>query len=81
MRNSPAPDGVDRAELRELVRRGLVVEQDGIHFAATAIDLAARALAVMLPEQPEGVTVAEVRNATKDEMQHGHVHGPGGHHH
>ncbi len=27
------------------------------------------------------ITVAEVRAATKDEMKHGHVHGPGGHHH
>jgi len=27
------------------------------------------------------VTVREVREATADEMTHGHVHGPGGHHH
>lgn len=27
------------------------------------------------------VEVLEVRNATTDEMEHGHVHGPGGHHH
>ena len=27
------------------------------------------------------VEVMEVRNATADEIQHGHVHGPGGHHH
>lgn len=27
------------------------------------------------------IKVAEVRDATKDEMTHGHVHGPGGHHH
>jgi FKBP-type peptidyl-prolyl cis-trans isomerase SlyD len=27
------------------------------------------------------VTVADVRAATKDELAHGHVHGPGGHHH
>ena len=26
-------------------------------------------------------TVAEVRLATKEELAHGHVHGPGGHHH
>jgi len=25
--------------------------------------------------------VVEVRNATKEELAHGHVHGPGGHHH
>jgi len=27
------------------------------------------------------ITVAEVRAASKDELAHGHVHGPGGHHH
>jgi FKBP-type peptidyl-prolyl cis-trans isomerase SlyD len=27
------------------------------------------------------VEVMEVRNATDEEIQHGHVHGPGGHHH
>lgn len=27
------------------------------------------------------VEVMEVRNATEEEVQHGHVHGPGGHHH
>jgi FKBP-type peptidyl-prolyl cis-trans isomerase SlyD len=27
------------------------------------------------------VEVMEVRNATPEELEHGHVHGPGGHHH
>ncbi len=27
------------------------------------------------------VTVKEIREATAEEMAHGHVHGPGGHHH
>lgn len=27
------------------------------------------------------VTVADVREATQEEIDHGHVHGPGGHHH
>jgi len=27
------------------------------------------------------VEVMEVRNATAEELEHGHVHGPGGHHH
>lgn len=27
------------------------------------------------------IEVAEVRQATKDELEHGHAHGPGGHHH
>lgn len=27
------------------------------------------------------VTIVEVRDATEEELEHGHVHGPGGHHH
>ncbi|MDA0745819.1 MAG: peptidylprolyl isomerase [bacterium] len=27
------------------------------------------------------VTIVEVRDATGEELEHGHVHGPGGHHH
>ncbi|WP_420464839.1 FKBP-type peptidyl-prolyl cis-trans isomerase [Panacagrimonas sp.] len=27
------------------------------------------------------VEIAEVREASEEELQHGHVHGPGGHHH
>ncbi len=27
------------------------------------------------------VEVVEIRDASKEEIQHGHVHGPGGHHH
>jgi selenocysteine-specific elongation factor len=54
--------GVDRLELRELVRRSLLVEQDGIHFAPSAIDEAARTVAELLADRPEGVTVSEVRD-------------------
>jgi selenocysteine-specific elongation factor len=57
----PPPEGVDRSELRELVRRGLVAEEDGIFFAASSVDQAARVIAEMLASQPDGVTVAEVR--------------------
>jgi len=58
----PAPDGVDRGELAELVRRGLVIAVDGVWFAPTAVDAAARAVAVLLAAHPEGVTVAAVRD-------------------
>ena len=27
------------------------------------------------------VIVMEIRDATAEELEHGHVHGPGGHHH
>jgi selenocysteine-specific elongation factor len=58
---SPVEFGVDPGELRELVRRGLVVEQDGVWFAPAAIDDAARSVASMLDASPEGIAVADVR--------------------
>ena len=59
----PPPEGVDRDELRELARRGLVVQQDGVWFSPAALDQAARLVAALLAEFPEGVTVAQVRDA------------------
>ena len=59
----PAPDGVDRTELRELVRRGLVVERDGCFFAPRAVAQAVEVVAKLLAERPEGVTASEVREA------------------
>jgi selenocysteine-specific elongation factor len=58
----PDPTGVDRAELRELVRRKLIVERDGIFFHPSAIDLAAAGAAALLGEHPEGFTVADLRD-------------------
>ena len=60
---TPPPTGVDRTELRELVRRGLVVEEAGIHFAPAAIDQAADVIAALLDEHPDGVTVGQIREA------------------
>ncbi|HZQ85969.1 MAG TPA: selenocysteine-specific translation elongation factor [Acidimicrobiales bacterium] len=65
-----APEGVDRAELRELVRRGYVVERDGTYFAASAVDEAARTVARLLDRQPDGVTVADVRDALGTSRKH-----------
>jgi selenocysteine-specific elongation factor len=59
----PPADGVDRDELRELVRRGAVVERDGVWFARSAVEAATLAVAALLAERPDGVTVAEVRDA------------------
>jgi selenocysteine-specific elongation factor len=59
----PAPETVDRGELRELVRRGLVVERDGLWFAADAIDQAARVAATLLAGHPDGITVSQLREA------------------
>ncbi|MGI9022629.1 MAG: selenocysteine-specific translation elongation factor [Acidimicrobiales bacterium] len=59
----PDPDGVDRAELRELVRREMVIERDGLYFAPAAVAAAARRIASVLAEHPEGFTVAQARDA------------------
>jgi selenocysteine-specific elongation factor len=59
----PPPTDVDRGELRELVRRGHVVVQDGVHFGSPAIEAAAEVVARLLAGQPEGVTVADIRDA------------------
>jgi len=61
--NPPGVEGVDRAEVRELVRRGTVIEQDGVFFAASAIDQAAHIMAGLLASNPDGFTVAEARDA------------------
>lgn len=58
----PAPVGIDRGELRELVRRGAIVEVDGVYFGAIAVKTAAEIVAELLSDQPEGITVAEVRD-------------------
>ena len=59
----PAPSGVSKDELRLLVRQGRLVESGGIHFGADAVAEAARVVARLLADQPEGVTVAEARDA------------------
>ncbi len=66
----PDPVGVDRAELSELVRRGMVVERDGCYFAPAAVDLAARRLAALLADHPEGFTVAQARDALGTTRKH-----------
>ena len=66
----PAPDGVDRAELRELVRREMVVEVEGIFFAASALQAAAELAARLLAESPEGFTVSTFREAAGNTRRH-----------
>ena len=59
----PDLDDADPAEIRELVRRGALVQEGGVVFAASAIDEAARVVARLLADQPDGITVAEARDA------------------
>lgn len=66
----PGVDGVDRATLRLLIQRGHVVERDGVHFAATAIDAAARVAAQLLTTRPDGFTMAEFRDAIAATRKH-----------
>ncbi|MBV8981808.1 MAG: selenocysteine-specific translation elongation factor [Acidimicrobiia bacterium] len=66
----PEPEGVDRSELRELVRRGLVVERDGCYFAPSAVEGAARRVAELLAADPAGVTVGQVRDALGTTRKH-----------
>lgn len=68
--NPPPPDGVPRDELRALAQRGLVTERDGHWFSAAAVDAAAQRIAAMLAVQPDGVTVAEVRDALDTTRKH-----------
>lgn len=59
----PSADRYDRGEVRELVRRGLVVQSEGLHFSTNAIDAAAQTLAALLERNPDGVTVSDMRGA------------------
>ncbi len=58
----PDPTGVDKAQLRELLRRKLIVERDGVYFHPATIDRVAEAAARMLHTDPDGFTVAQLRN-------------------
>jgi selenocysteine-specific elongation factor len=59
----PDAAGVQRGELRELVRRGLVVERDGVCFHPSAIDAAAVVAARLLAGDAGGFTVSQFREA------------------
>ena len=59
----PEPQGVDPKQIRELVRRKLLVEREGLYFHPTAIDTAAFAAARLLAATPDGFTVSEFREA------------------
>jgi selenocysteine-specific elongation factor len=66
----PPPEGASRAELRELARRGVLVERDGQWFHASAVDAASRAAARLLAADPCGFTVAAFRDACATTRKH-----------
>ncbi len=59
----PAGDQYDRTELRELTRRGTIVELDGIHYSPNAAAQASQTAALLLRDNPEGFTVSEFKDA------------------
>jgi selenocysteine-specific elongation factor len=58
----PPPTGVPRNDLRRLVRSGLVVETNGLWFAASAVEDAASRISALLQQNPDGVRVSDVRD-------------------
>ena len=58
------PPDADRAAVRELIRRGTLVERDQIVFHVDAIDEAARVAASLLADDETGFTVAQFRDRT-----------------
>jgi selenocysteine-specific elongation factor len=58
----PEPAGVPRAEVAALVRRGAVVDVDGVYFAAEAIDDVVSRVAAALASEPAGITLATLRD-------------------
>ncbi len=66
----PDPTGVDKAQLRELVRRGLVAEREGLYFHPQAVAAAGRAAAQLLQAHPDGFTVSQFREALGNTRKH-----------
>lgn len=58
----PTAGDHNRNEIRELVRRKLIVETEGIFFSAKAVQDAATDIATLLANQPNGFTVSDARD-------------------
>ncbi len=66
----PAPEGIERAALRELVRRGVLVERDGLWWHASAVEDAGVVAARLLRDRPDGFTVGDFREAAGITRKH-----------
>ncbi|MCY3663141.1 MAG: selenocysteine-specific translation elongation factor [bacterium] len=60
---APGVPAVAPEELREMLRRGLVLSLDGVIFPAAAVDRATEEVTRLLRRETEGFTVAEFRDA------------------
>jgi selenocysteine-specific elongation factor len=60
----PSADDIDRNDIRELARRGHIVQCDGLVFHTQTIEAAARVAAELLDANEDGFTVAQFRDAT-----------------
>jgi len=58
------PADADRNVIRELTRRGILVEREKVVFHADTVDSAARVAAELLAADPDGFTVAQFRDRT-----------------
>ncbi len=58
------PTDADRNVIRELTRRGILVEREKVVFHADTIDAAAQVAAELLAADPDGFTVAQFRDRT-----------------
>jgi selenocysteine-specific elongation factor len=66
----PEPSPGHRGDLRELARKGLIIDCEGVWFAASAVEDATRIVAELLTRHPEGVSVAVVRDALASSRKH-----------
>jgi selenocysteine-specific elongation factor len=60
---APTMGNVSPEVLRALIRRQLVVVKDGIYFAGKVRSAAAKILAELAKERPDGFTVSDARQA------------------
>jgi selenocysteine-specific elongation factor len=58
------PSDIDRVAVRELCRRGILIERDKVLFHRDTIAAAARVAAELLDAEPGGFTVAQLRDRT-----------------
>lgn len=58
----PDTKSIDQNELRQLVRRGDIVASEGVFFSQEALHMAAVEVAKLLQRNPEGITVAQIRD-------------------